>query len=319
VAGARRAVLLLTDGRDENSALNLEDGLAVAQKGGIPVYTVALGRADERALRRIARLTGGAHVSRGERPAHVLARHLRALPPPRAAEAAPEQASPSAADAPPPATTPAATAAPAPSPRGSGLLGLVLGVLAALSGVGILAFLLWRRGGSPAAHLCPTCGRALTGPLADCASCGLDAGAARRPPAEPEPAAGRFVPDLSPTVLERLNMTEEYLDKTVTLRERPVLVVAVGSNTGQVYDLSYENAISIGRAKANDIILGDVAVSSQHCRVRPDAEGFEVLDLKSTNGTWVNERRVTRHRLSEGDKLRVGDTTLEYRHQQRYN
>jgi pSer/pThr/pTyr-binding forkhead associated (FHA) protein len=55
-------------------------------------------------------------------------------------------------------------------------------------------------------------------------------------------------------------------------------------------------------------------VSSQHCRIRPAEQGgFEVLDLKSTNGTFVNERRVTRHPIGPGDNLKVGQTVLQFR------
>ena len=59
---------------------------------------------------------------------------------------------------------------------------------------------------------------------------------------------------------------------------------------------------SLGRAKVNDIVLNeDVAVSSEHCRIRPEDGKFVLHDLKSTNGTFVNDRKVTRQPLTEGD------------------
>jgi len=48
--------------------------------------------------------------------------------------------------------------------------------------------------------------------------------------------------------------------------------------------------------------------------VRVAAEGgFEVLDLGSTNGTWVNERRVGRHSLAAGDSIKLGESLLQFR------
>jgi hypothetical protein len=330
VAGMRRAVLLVTDGRNEESALTLEDALAPAVRARIPVYTVAIGKPDERYLRRIAKLTGGAHLAgQGATPA-ALAQRLGALPEPVAPRVASSPGTSAAAPTPAAASPPLAASPAAPRAGAGSTLGLWAGLLAVLAGIGILAFLILKKRDDAR---CPTCGRALPGPLARCERCEHGAPAAAtvmRPPAgkapPPEgpdgdaPARARFVPDLSPTVLERLNMTEEYLEKTVTLRERPVLVVSSGNLAGQVYDLSTESALSVGRSRANDIILTDVAVSSQHCRIRPEGEGFEVVDLKSTNGTFVNEQRVDgRRQLTEGDKLRVGDTTLEFRLQHRYN
>ena len=58
----RRAVILLTDGRDEGSALSLEDGLKVAQETRIPVFCVGVAKVEERVLRRVAKLTSGEYL-----------------------------------------------------------------------------------------------------------------------------------------------------------------------------------------------------------------------------------------------------------------
>ena len=71
----RRALVLITDGRDEDSAVELADGLAVAQQAGIPVFTVGVGRVEERVLRRVAKLTGGQYTPlRSTRPETIAAR-----------------------------------------------------------------------------------------------------------------------------------------------------------------------------------------------------------------------------------------------------
>ena len=69
----------------------------------------------------------------------------------------------------------------------------------------------------------------------------------------------------------------------------------------------------MGRARANDVVLEDEAISGQHMRIRPEDGRFVLHDLGSTNGTRVNERRVSRHPLQDGDVIRVGDTSLRFR------
>ncbi|OOG23733.1 hypothetical protein B1C78_10595 [Thioalkalivibrio denitrificans] len=64
---------------------------------------------------------------------------------------------------------------------------------------------------------------------------------------------------------------------------------------------------TIGRAPHNDIVLGDRAVSGRHASVHL-AQGQAVLrDLKSTNGTQVNGRRITTHTLSDGDVIAIAN------------
>lgn len=64
---------------------------------------------------------------------------------------------------------------------------------------------------------------------------------------------------------------------------------------------------TVGRARRVDFTVEAAMVSRVHCRLRVDAEGqLEVEDLDSTNGTFVNERRVSRAVLVPGDRLRIG-------------
>ena len=67
---------------------------------------------------------------------------------------------------------------------------------------------------------------------------------------------------------------------------------------------------TIGRAPRADFILEAPLVSRLHCRVEASPEGIEVIDLKSTNGTFVNEKRVPRAKLGAGDKFRIGRVEL---------
>ena len=69
---------------------------------------------------------------------------------------------------------------------------------------------------------------------------------------------------------------------------------------------------TVGRATRADFIVDRAMVSRLHCRLEAGPENpageaaLEVIDLSSTNGTFVNDERVTRKRLSSGDRLRVG-------------
>jgi hypothetical protein len=323
-----KAIVLITDGRDENSALNLDDGLRVAQDAGIPVHAVAVGRFDARVLRRIAKLTGGTFAPVRDVRATALAAQLSNAP--SVAAARPQgQPAPAPQDAggspttptPPPAGGTPASREPATETRraagpasGTALPWIAGALLLAVAGAAVMLVVRQRRQGAA----CPRCGSELAAPGRPCPHCSVTEAPA---PASSSARGGRPVAaasrlrqdDLSPTVVARMNATEEYLEKTVTLRPRPILSVTRGADAGQVVELSETTATSVGRAKANDLIVNDVAVSSQHCRIRPETGVFVLHDLNSTNGTFVNERRVTSQPLAEGDVIKIGETHLQFR------
>jgi FHA domain-containing protein/von Willebrand factor type A domain-containing protein len=310
---ARCAILLITDGKDEQSALNLDDGLRLAQEGRIPVFAVGVGQVEERVLRRIAKLTGGQYHGAREADGAALASAILAAP----ADDARAASSAAALPAPPPAGKAAAPPRPAePSPepetRGSRILRWLRIPAALLLVATVAVVLLALRKPRPR---CATCRRELPDALSTCAFCAERSRGGGAAPSRLEREAA--VAEMSATVVSRIGSTEEYLEKTVVLRERPILAVTRGPLAGQVFELSGTSATSLGRAKANDVVLDDVSISSQHCRIRPEEDGFTLLDLKSTNGTFVNERRVTAHKLAEGDVIRLGEMQLQFRMDQR--
>jgi pSer/pThr/pTyr-binding forkhead associated (FHA) protein len=64
---------------------------------------------------------------------------------------------------------------------------------------------------------------------------------------------------------------------------------------------------TIGRAGAADFSVDGPLVSRVHCRVTVGADGaVEIVDLESTNGTWIGGERVSRAPLAEHQVLRVG-------------
>jgi pSer/pThr/pTyr-binding forkhead associated (FHA) protein len=63
---------------------------------------------------------------------------------------------------------------------------------------------------------------------------------------------------------------------------------------------------TIGRSSGAEFIVDAALVSRVHCRLTAGATELQVYDLDSTNGTFVNGKRVTEATLKEGDRLGVG-------------
>jgi len=67
---------------------------------------------------------------------------------------------------------------------------------------------------------------------------------------------------------------------------------------------------TIGRAPRADLILDAALVSRLHCRLEAGDGAMVVVDLESTNGTFVNDKRIERGTVENGDRLRVGRVEL---------
>lgn len=74
--------------------------------------------------------------------------------------------------------------------------------------------------------------------------------------------------------------------------------------------------ITIGRGLENQIVVDDLLVSRHHSRLTPRPGGFDVVDLDSRNGTYVNGQRIGHAPLNEGDLLAVGHSRFTVRHGQ---
>jgi hypothetical protein len=121
-------------------------------------------------------------------------------------------------------------------------------------------------------------------------------------------------------------------DQTMLIKERvpPVfawLVVVDGpdrASIGKVHDLRPDTVV--GRAPGNQVVLVDETCSSQHFRIRVEAQeggepAFMLYDMGSRNGTFVGDRttyrnpesQAYRYKLEDGDYLLVGETTLVFK------
>ena len=68
---------------------------------------------------------------------------------------------------------------------------------------------------------------------------------------------------------------------------------------------------TIGRSTGAEFMLDAPLVSRLHCQLSATVEALEVTDLGSTNGTFVNDTRITSATLRAGDRLKVGRVELK--------
>jgi pilus assembly protein CpaF len=92
----------------------------------------------------------------------------------------------------------------------------------------------------------------------------------------------------------------------------PMISVVISEKGGAERRESYDqHEITIGRVKGNDVLLPKGNVSKRHARLILRDGRYIVTDLKSTNGTYVNHRRITHATLvREGDRIYIGDFVL---------
>ena len=69
--------------------------------------------------------------------------------------------------------------------------------------------------------------------------------------------------------------------------------------------------LKIGRAADNDVRITNPTVSAHHARIFTYLNSSYVEDLNSSNGTFLNGKRIDKHILRPGDKLKVGSHTLK--------
>jgi len=91
------------------------------------------------------------------------------------------------------------------------------------------------------------------------------------------------------------------------------LLVIQGRNRGERFDLAdHQASVSLGRESGNSVRLEDNEVSRRHAEIRRSGDRFVVGDLGSSNGTYVNSRKVERAELSSGDQIQIGRTVLVF-------
>ena len=97
-------------------------------------------------------------------------------------------------------------------------------------------------------------------------------------------------------------------------RGTPSKVVVLDANGSRVSTHRLSGTLEIGRDSACQIRPNDTYLSQQHARIFDRNGAWVVEDLGSTNGTYLNQQKVTvPSQISPGDRIRVGKTVLEVR------
>lgn len=103
------------------------------------------------------------------------------------------------------------------------------------------------------------------------------------------------------------------LDREALLRDRPRAPKATIEQRDAPAVSLGTDPVLIGRDPQNDIVLDDRRVSRKHAEVRLRLGRYTLYDLQSTNGTYVNGRRVAEKVLDDGDKISIGGLEIVFR------
>jgi len=131
------------------------------------------------------------------------------------------------------------------------------------------------------------------------------------PPAAAPVASPRHTDDDLEATQRQAPVAPPAQPRRVNPADRPWLDV-----DGERYPLMGAMTV-LGRDDSADIILDDPGISRRHSEIRVTNDGphlvASIRDMGSTNGTFVNSERITSQRLSDGDRITVGRTSVIYR------
>jgi pSer/pThr/pTyr-binding forkhead associated (FHA) protein len=151
--------------------------------------------------------------------------------------------------------------------------------------------------------VCPRCGH--RNPLGSnfCSSCGSSLG--EHPEDTTTLAQEVVVEPGSPLVVEGDGIEQVEAD------HQGMLVVTRGPNVGARIPLA-ESRLTVGRHPDSDLFLDDITVSRRHAEVTYSGGRYQVRDVGSLNGTYVNRRRVEEAWLEGGDEVQIGKFKLVF-------
>ena len=93
--------------------------------------------------------------------------------------------------------------------------------------------------------------------------------------------------------------------------DRACIVVIYGPELGKRASLGH-GTFEVGRSPRSDLCIDQESISRHHARISFDGQRHVIEDLGSTNGTFVNERKLERTVLNDGDQVKVGRSILKY-------
>jgi pSer/pThr/pTyr-binding forkhead associated (FHA) protein len=84
-------------------------------------------------------------------------------------------------------------------------------------------------------------------------------------------------------------------------------------NAAVIKEIPFDkDAISVGRKPDNDIVVDNPAISGHHCKIAKNGDAYVLEDLDSTNGTYVNEKRVQKADLKNNDVIGIAKHALVF-------
>ncbi len=302
-------ILLATDGRDENSAVTLEDVAQICRESHVRLVILGTGaRVANRDLKRLALLTEGQFLGpagQGADIATALQEALNKTPTPSTLPR--ENPQPNSVVVP---TSPPSPPTQSTEPTPQWLLPLLL-TLAALSILTLI--LVWIRSRRNKPHHCERCGSTVASWDNECPRCQIEELREALMAEESAPVAEEI--PLDPSVFEKVPLSEA-LEKTTVLREQAVLMVKEKGKPPRTFLLHQDKAFAVGRAqRINTLAVDDRSLSAQHFKIVPKDGQFYLVDLGSTNGTLLGGKKVHAKVLSPGDTIRAGQIEFEFRAQ----
>jgi hypothetical protein len=121
------------------------------------------------------------------------------------------------------------------------------------------------------------------------------------PPAAPAPVAETMAMPTRPPVAAGATAVGQQAE----------LAIESGPDAGHTHRAA-DHAVRLGRSPDNDVILRDPATSGHHARLERRGEQFWIVDLGSTNGTFVNGESVQEKQLNPGDRLTIGQNSVHF-------
>ncbi len=300
-------IVIFTDGKDENSVVVLEDCSLKSQTMNIPIISVGMG-IEDKSLKRLPTLTRGIYAGKVDsyNANDILAIAKREFETKEKEEKKVEST-------PAPIVPPPLPAKEEKVSKSLYILPIVLFVLFGIAVVVILYFLL-SKNRKEKEKVCEVCGRPLAVWETECPNCFIKKLSDTQPGVAPPKVEEKI--DLDPELFKKIP-TSIDIDSTMVLDEIPVLLHLRGNQPPRMYQIAKDKPTSIGRDKVNNIVIEDKTVSGQHFRIVPKEEKFFIVDLNSTNGTYVDGERVQYKEIKHGSQINAGQCQFVFRIEQK--